>query len=263
MHKTAIVTGGSSGIGLAAAKALHGAGCVVYEFSRRKEGAPFVRHMQVDVTDVTAVEAAVKEVVAKEGRIDILVSNAGFGISGAAEFTDGADSKKLMDVNLFGMAHVCNAVIPLMREAGGGKIVCTSSVAAAAPIPFQTWYSVSKAAVNAYVCALANELRPFHIQVCAVMPGDIRTGFTAAREKSAAGDDIYGGRIVRSVAKMEQDEQNGMSADKAGSYIARIALKRKVKPLYAIGFSYKLICFLLQVLPCRLKIYLIGKLYAG
>ena len=85
--------------------------------------------------------------------------------------------------------------------------MCMSSIAAILPIPFQLWYSVSKAAINAYVLALQNELRPFGISVCAVMPGDISSGFTQARRKSDAGDDVYSGRIERSVAVMERTRE--------------------------------------------------------
>ena len=96
----------------------------------------------------------------------------------------------------------------------------------------------------------------------AVQPGDISTGFTAAREKSIAGDDAYDGRISKSVAKMEHDEQNGMKPEAAGAYVAKVAMKKHPKPLYTIGFSYKAICVLLKLLPCRLSNWLIGKLYA-
>ena len=106
------------------------------------------------------------------------------------------------------------------------------------------------------------DLRPYGITVTAVQPGDIKTGFTAAREKSVEGDEAYGGRISKSVAKMEHDEQNGMDPAKAGAYIAKIALKDHPKPLYTIGFSYKAVCVLLKLLPCRLSNWLIGKLYA-
>lgn len=95
----------------------------------------------------------------------------------------------------------CAAV---MRQQGSGRIVNLSSVAAPAAIPFQTYYSVSKAAINDFTLATANEVRPFGITVCAVMPGDICTGFTDARQKIPAGDEIYGGRISRSVAGMEK-----------------------------------------------------------
>ena len=189
MHPIVILTGGTSGIGLAAAEALRARGCVVYEFSRR--GAPQdPHHRGVDVTDEAAVRAAVAEILALEGRIDILVNNAGFGISGAVEMTDPADAHRLMEVNLFGMDNLIRAVLPAMRRAGSGRIVNVSSVAGVFPIPFQAWYSASKAAVRAMTVALANEVAPYGIGVCDVLPGDIRTGFTAARKKSAAGDGL-------------------------------------------------------------------------
>ena len=116
--------------------------------------------------------------------------------------------------------------------------------------------------MSTYTAALANEVRPFGITLCAVMPGDIRTGFTAAREKSPAGDDVYGGRIARSVAVMERDEQNGMDPAVAGRYIASLALRKSVKPEYAIGVQYKFLSVLAKLLPSRLKNRIIGMLYA-
>ena len=149
-----------------------------------------------------------------------------------------------------------------MRQRGNGHIVNISSVAAPAALPFQAYYSASKAAINAWSAALANELRPYGVTVTAVQPGDIKTGFTAARETSVVGDEAYGGRISKSVAKMERDEQNGMDPAKAGAYIARIALKQHPKPVYTIGFGYKAICVALKLLPSRLANWAIGKLYA-
>ncbi len=96
------------------------------------------------------------------------------------------------------------AVIPVMRAQRSGRIVNLSSVAGAIPIPFQAFYSANKAAINLYTMALANEIKPFGVQVCCVQPGDIRPAFTAARQKIVVGDDIYGGRISRSVAGMEK-----------------------------------------------------------
>lgn len=261
-RKVAIVTGGSSGIGRETALALRERGCTVYEFSRHDAAVAGITHIACDVSDESRFAAAVQEVVDREGAVDILVNNAGFGISGAAEFTSNADAGRLLDVNLFGVVNGCKAVIPYMRAQGGGRIVNLSSVAAPIAIPFQIWYSVSKSAVTTYTAALANEVRPFGISLTAVMPGDIRTGFTAAREKSPVGDDIYGGRIARSVAVMEHDEQTGMDPAAAGRYIAALALRRSVKPEYAIGFRYKLFVILARLLPCRLKNRIIAMLYA-
>ena len=140
--------------------------------------------------------------------------------------------------------------------------ILLSSVAGAISIPFQTYYSASKAAINSYTMALANEVKPFGIQVCCVQPGDIRTGFTAARQKSQLGDDVYGGRISRSVAGMEHDEQTGMAPETAGAYIASVATRRSVKPLRSIGLQDKFFCVLAKLLPVRTLNWLVGKIYA-
>ncbi len=258
----AVVTGAGRGIGRATAAALRDKGCRVYNFSRSGGDLEGISHIKADVSDEAAFKAALERVVYEAGRLDILVNNAGFGISGAAEFTDNADAKRLLDVNLFGVVNGCKAAAPIMRAQGGGRIVNISSVAAPCAIPFQVWYSISKAAVSTYTAALANELRPFGISLTAVLPGDTGTGFTAAREKSSAGDDIYGGRIARSVALMERDEQGGMPANHAGLYIAKIALKKNVRPEYAIGLKYKFICFAVKLMPCGLRNRMIGMLYA-
>jgi len=260
--KTAIVTGGTSGIGLAVARLLSSQGVKVYCMSRRDTGEPGMTHVRADVTDPASVETAVRSIAAAEGRIDVVINCAGSGISGAVEFTPPEEAKLQIDVNFFGTVNVNRAVIPYMRAAGKGRIVNISSVGAPAALPFQAFYSASKAAINTYTCALANELKPFGIAACAVMPGDIKTGFTAARRKNSAGDDIYGGRIGRSVAKMEHDEQNGMAPEKAASTICRIARKKRVKPLYAIGFAYKAVCVLLKLLPCGLGNRVLGMMYA-
>lgn len=262
MSQVVIVTGGSSGIGLSTARLFRAKGFRVYEFSRREtEHCDGVVHISADVTDEAAVARAVRQVEAAEGRVDILVCNAGFGISGAAEFTDNRDAKRLLEVNLFGMVNVVKAAAPILRRQGSGTIVCVSSVAAAVSIPFQAWYSVSKAAVSSYASALREELRPFGIRVCAVLPGDIHTGFTGSREKSPAGDDIYGGRISRSVAVMERDEERGMAPELAARKIYCVAMKRHPKPAYAIGLPYSLVLALTRLLPGRLLSWIVWMNY--
>lgn len=262
MNKVAVVTGGTSGIGKQTALALLHGGYTVYELSRREAGVEGLNHIVADITKEDTVKAAIDQVMAAEGHIDVLVNNAGFGISGAIEFTTTEAAKRLFDANFFGMVNLNRHVIPVMREAGKGRIVNLSSVAAPVPIPFQAYYSATKAAVNAYTMALANELRPYGVTVCAVQPGDIKTGFTAAREKVIIGDDIYGGRIERSVHRMEHDEQTGMDPAVAGKFIAHVAMKQAVKPLYTIGGSYKLFVILSRILPCRFLNWMIGLLYA-
>jgi NAD(P)-dependent dehydrogenase (short-subunit alcohol dehydrogenase family) len=174
MGQVAIVTGGSSGIGAAAAEYLAAHGCTVYEFSRHEKsgGSASVHHVTADVTDEASVAAAVQSVLDAEGRIDILLNNAGFGISGAAEFTSVEEAKRQLEVNFWGMVRVTRTVLPVMRAQRSGRIVNTSSVAAVTPIPFQTYYSVSKAAINSFTMSVGNEVRPYGIRISAVMPGD-------------------------------------------------------------------------------------------
>jgi NAD(P)-dependent dehydrogenase (short-subunit alcohol dehydrogenase family) len=260
--KVAIVTGGTSGIGRATALALQEHGYTVYELSRRAEGMPDIRHIVADITKEETLQAAVEQVLAVAGRLDLVVNNAGFGISGAIEFTDTQETQRLFDTLFFGMVRMNRCVIPLMRQQGRGRIVNISSVAAPVPIPFQAYYSAGKAAINAYTMALANELRPFGVTVCAVMPGDIKTGFTAARHKIIDGDDIYQGRIGRSVQRMEHDEQTGMDPAKVGRYIAAVASREgSHHPLYATRIDYKFFVFLTKVLPARFLNWLIYQLY--
>lgn len=175
VKKVCVITGGTSGIGLCTAQAMLEKGYTVYELSRRAEGAPGMNHIAADVTKEETLAAAIQEILKREDHIDVLINNAGFGISGAVEFTKTEDAQHQLDVNFFGMVRMNRQVLPVMRRQCYGRIVNLSSVAGAIPIPFQTYYSASKAAINSYTMALANEVKPFGIQVCCVQPGDIRT----------------------------------------------------------------------------------------
>ena len=263
MGRTAIITGGSSGIGRAAALKLCRKGFRVYEFSRTGISLHGIRHCTVDVADEEAVTAAVRSIFRCEQRIDLLINCAGYGISGACEFTAHEDAVRQINVNLIGTANVCKAVLPYMKAQRRGRIINISSVAAVMPLPFQVWYSVSKAGINSYTCGLANEVRQFGITVCAIMFGDICTGFTNARKKSEKGDTEYGGCISRSVRKMEKDECEGYTAQAAASYIMHIVKRKHPAPLNTMGAGYKAAVLADRLLPCRVKNYILYKLYGG
>ena len=113
MSKVVIITGGSSGIGLCTAAALRDRGCKVYELSRRDSEVEGITHLRCDITDEEQIKAAVAQVLDENGRIDILINNAWFGISGAVEFTETSDAQRLFDVNFFGMVRMNRAILPL------------------------------------------------------------------------------------------------------------------------------------------------------
>ena len=256
-----IITGATSGIGLAMAEKFSREGDKVFALARREAELPEgVSFIPCDVTDEGRVKEAVSEVVSREGRIDVLINNAGFGISGAVEFTELGDAKRQFDVNFFGMVNMTKAVLPVMRENGGGRIINMSSVAAVTPIPYQTYYSASKAAINCYTMALQNEVRGHDIKVSALMPGDVKTGFTAARKKSLEGLEVYPA-LEKSVKTMEHDEQNGMAPSQLANRAYFISTRNNPKPLYSCGASYRLFCVLAKLLPNRLVNWILSKLY--
>ena len=256
-----LVTGASSGIGLAAANAFLDAGYTVYGISRHPFDGARHRHLVADITDEAGIQAAVDAILLEQGRLDILVNNAGFGISGTVEFTSDREARRQFDVNLFGTLNCIRAVLPHMRAQRAGLILNLSSVAGLIPIPFQAFYSAAKAAVGAITMALQNEMRPFSVRVSALLPGDVKTCFTAAREKSAAGGDVYQA-LGRSVAGMERDEQSGMAPAVIGRRIVAIAEKKHPKALYTCGIKYQFFLLLQRILPVRTLNWLVGILYA-
>lgn len=254
------VTGASCGIGYAIAVAFAARGWLVYGLSRCGSVPPGVNHIPADLTDEAAIKEAFDRIKAEAGQLDILINNAGGGISGSVEFTRISEMKAQFDINFIAAAVCTQYALPLLRGSHG-KILNISSVAAVYPIPFQAFYSASKAALNALTLALRNETRGFQISIGSVMLGDVKTGFTAARRKQELGDDIYQGAIRSSVAVMEKDEQQGMNPRLIGEKICALCLRRKLPPVTTIGASYKLLVFLGRLLPPSLIFFLLGKMY--
>ena len=261
MSKTALVTGATSGIGFEVTKELSNKGYKVYGVARHVRENDYAEIIPADVSDEDQIEDVIRSIIDKEGHIDLLICNAGFGISGPVEYTKMEDAKRQFDVNFFGFFVCVKKILPYFREQGYGRIVVTSSVAGVISIPFQSFYSASKASINSLVLALRNEVGDFNIQVSAVMPGDTKTNFTAEREKDWGGENIYSGTVRRSIEKMEKDEQNGADASAVGRYIVKVAEKNHPKPIYTVGFGYKVLVVLSKILPARFVNYIVGKMY--
>lgn len=260
--KVIVVTGASSGIGLSISQYLCKKGNRVYGISRSKVHEKNVKSIQADVTDFEQLKEVYQEIFENEGRIDVLINNAGMGLSGSIEDTAAKDINYLFNVNFMGVVNSTKAVLPLMRKSGGGKILNISSVASKLTIPFQAFYCSSKAAVNTFSDALANEVAPHKVQVCSIMPGDIKTGFTKHRKKSEVEDSIYKKRVDLSIGLMESDEHNGMDPEAISKAVNRL-VNRKRLPLYkTVGCKYKMFILMEKFLPAKFGNNIIGSFYA-
>jgi len=259
--QTLIISGGSSGIGKATASLFAERGWRVFELSRHGVSGEGFIHVDCDVCSEDSTKAAIAEVLKQTDTIDVVISNAGFGISGPVEFTDIADLEHQMDVNFTGAVRFTQAALPQLRKQGFGRIIYTSSVAAILAVPYQAFYSASKAAINALALALANEVREFGISVSVMMPGDVSTGFTNARHKSTAGEDIYRS-ANKAITTMERDEQAGMAPRQMARLFYHIATCCSPRPQYVGGFGYRILCLLDRILPKRLVNWLEYKVYS-
>lgn len=259
-ERIVVITGASKGIGKAAAAAFSHTGDRVYNLSRSGETTENAVHIPCDVTQEAQCKQAIDAVLHEVGRIDVLLLNAGFGISGPIETTEIEQAQKQFDVCLFGAIRVLKAALPAMRKSRG-TVLFTSSVAAVTPIPYQAFYSAAKAAINSVVMALRNELKGTGIRVAAVLPGDVKTDFTAMREKNPVNADLYPNE-VKSVSKMEHDEQHGMSPERIAKRFVQLSKQRNPKPFCSVGIAYSAVCVLIKLLPARFANWVLGKMYA-
>lgn len=233
----------------------------VFELSRHGQSHDGITHVTCDVCDSDSANSAIQQVMTQTDRIDVVISNAGYGISGSIEFTDIAAAQHQMDVNFMGAVRFTQAVLPVLRKQGQGRIIYTSSVAAILAVPYQSFYSSSKAAINAFALALANEVREFGISVSVMMPGDVSTGFTDARDKSTAGEEVYR-HANKAISTMERDERGGMKPIQMAKLFYHIATSHSPRPQYVGGFQYRVLCFLDRILPKRLVNWIEHKVYS-
>ena len=253
--KTAIVTGASSGIGEATAERLAKAGYRVYGTSRR--GAQTDKRsfemLALDVTSDESVAAAVREVMRLEGRIDLLVNNAGFGVApAAAEESSIEQAQSIFDTNFFGMVRMTRAVVPHMRAHGGGRIINIGSVLGFLPMPFGALYAATKHAVEGYSESLDHELRTRGIRVSVIEPAYTKTRFDANFLAPDATLDEY--RDIR--AALDKTVKKVMAGADEPSVVADAVLKAALaahpKTRYAVGGLARRLRLLRRFAPARL-----------
>ncbi len=256
-----LIIGGSSGIGYECAKIFSNNNefCVLVS-SRTACDLPTVHNFFMDITSDESIKESFGNIMAKYGRIDILINCAGSGIGGAVENIPYENGNLFqMNINFSAPANVCKHVVPFMRQQNGGKIINVGSLASFFPLPFQAYYSSSKAALNSFSLALRNELKPFHISVSCVHPGDTKTSFTANRKVFL--NNNYMDMDMRSIKKMEADEQKGMSAHLCAKSIYKHAVKKNPPAMKIIGGFNKLLYMLFKFMPASLVVFAMRKLY--
>lgn len=253
-RRVVVISGSTSGIGKELCGLYRAAGDTVVGLARTAQG----EDIAVDVTDYESAAAAVASVAQKYGRIDTVIANAGCGLSGATELLPIEEVEKQIALNFTGALNLVQAALGYMRE--GGNAVFISSACALFALPYRSVYCASKAAVNMAAFGLYMELKKHGIRVSTVCPGDIKSSFTANRVKISDGGTRYGDAPVVSARKIDDREEKRMPLDRAAKKIYKCCIKSK-KPLYIVGFKYKLLNFLRRILPQKLFLDVTAKIF--
>jgi len=260
-RKVILITGASSGIGYDAALILAGQGHKVYGAARRVELMDGLHEkgvvpVRMDVTDEKSMLDGVQSIIDAEGRIDVLVNNAGYGYMGAIENVTITEAKRQIEVNVFGLARLTQLVLPYMREQKSGRIINTSSIAGKAVIPFGGWYNVSKYSVEALSDALRIEVKPFGIKVCLIEPGGIKTdwGIIAADNLEVSSKDTaYEDAGLRMARLLKYGYTSNLLSNpiRVARAITRAVNAGCPKVRYRLGAGSGLIVILHAILPAR------------
>jgi len=234
--QTVLVTGATSGIGLIIASQLTKSGYKVYGTSRRPEeyskSLPF-ELLKLDITSEASVQHCIDTVLSQSNRIDVLINNAGIGICGSAEETSIEQAYRQVETNFWGAVKITRAVLPVMRQQQFGKIITVSSLAGLIGVPFQSYYSASKHAVEGFFKSLRMEVSPFNIQISLIEPGFFKTNLHNAFEYAKPSIADYDPLRKKALPVFSDAIEN---AD-APEAVARIVLR--ILNLKNPGFSYR------------------------
>jgi NAD(P)-dependent dehydrogenase (short-subunit alcohol dehydrogenase family) len=257
MKKVILITGISSGFGKETARLLAASGHTVYGTIRRDcETDNTVNVLRLDLTDLESVKNAVETVIQKEGRIDVLINNAGMHTGGPIETLPAEYIKLQMDTSFLGLVHLTRAVLPFMRRQGGGVIINFSSIGGLMGLPFQAFYSAAKFAVEGFSEALRMEVRPFNIKVVVINPGDFHTNNSANRRNFLSPtdeNDPYHEIFKNSLVRIEKDEAAGWEPVVLARKLVKVVNSKRPRQRYIIAsFEQKLAVLLKSVLPGKL-----------
>ena len=255
MSKVVLITGGSSGIGKSTGEFLKTKGYIVYGTSRNPDRYPHSEFpiIALDVTKPETIKTCVNKILEVESRIDVLINNAGAGITGPLEEIPDEDLKRNFDTNLFGPIHVIKAVIPSMRAQKSGLIINITSIAGYMGLPYRAAYSASKGALGLITEAFRMELKDFNIQMTTVAPGDFATNIAAGRYHAPIlGNSPYKNTYERTLKMMDDHVDEGSNPREMAEAIFRIIKTDDPKVHYKVGaFLQKFSIVLKFILPSR------------
>lgn len=256
MQKIIVITGASSGIGLETKKILEKDNIVI-SLDRTPTDDP--NHITCDISKHENIENAFSIIKEKYGHIDVVINNAGYGLSGAIELIPMEDIKKLFDVNFFGALDIVKQSLPLMSS--GGKIINISSACAIFALPYRSMYCASKSALSMLSIALNMECKPSKISVCTVCPGDTKTNFTKNRIKINTTNERYGESVIKSANFVDKREDRRMSPIFVAKKLVKLVNKKKMPTQIIIGTKYKFFYFFKRILPTNLFYKIVNKLF--
>lgn len=249
MNKVVVITGASSGIGLELYNQYLQKGEIPICLSRKNE-CNLENYIYCDVTKEEDIILAFKEIQKKYTNIDILIINAGFGISGAIELTHSSTVEHLFNVNFMGAFLCYKYALPLLKE--GSKIVNISSICALIPVPFRGFYCASKSALNLLSLTEYMELKSSKIDVITICPGQTISNFDKNRIRNLETNDRYKNSIYKANESLTKSIKHSMKTHNVAKTIINQTYKKHPKVLKIIGFKYKLIYFFYKILPLKL-----------
>ncbi len=267
----AVVTGGSSGIGESTSRALLARGFTVYAVARRVDrmaslAEAGVHTFEMDVTDDGSMVAGIERIIAEQGRIDVLVNNAGYGSYGAVEDVPIEEARRQFEVNVFGLARLVQLVTPHMRSRKSGRIINISSIGGKFYEPFGAWYHATKFAVEGFSDSLRMELLPFGIKVVLIEPGPILTEWNEIARDSLlerSGSGAYATWARRAHAVMERFDQPARAStpEEVADKIVKAALAKRPAARYPVGRGARVITTSRDLLPDRVFDEVVSRTY--
>lgn len=253
-QQVALVTGASSGIGKAAALALADAGFEVVGTSRNTANVTPVKgvtFLDLDVASDASVHAAVRQVIERFGRIDVLVNNAGLGAAGAAEENSVAQDQRVFDINVFGVIRMTKAVLPHMRARGSGRIINISSVVGFIPAPYMAGYAATKHAIEGYSESVDHEVREHGVRVLLVQPAYTKTGFDANAMQPDTPLPVYAEQRQIFDDVLAEALKDGDEPAVVAKVIVAAATDSKPKLRYTAGSTAGRVSKLRRIVPVR------------